>query len=167
MRPSTYFIVVSWLSSLASIAAIGWLGQLLHFSHIENFFLITSFGATAVLVHAAPNSPLAQPRNVLGGHIVSAVIGVCIAKFIPLEPVWLAALAVSTAIAAMHLTHSLHPPGGATALLAVSGGAAIERLGFWFVISPVAAGAVLMLLIAWLTNKASRDPARHYPHKWW
>lgn len=167
MRPSAYFIAVSWISSLVSIAAIGLLGRALHFGHIENFFLITSFGATAVLVHAAPSSPLAQPRNVLGGHIVSAIIGVCIAQFLPLEPVWLTALAVSTAIAAMHLTHTLHPPGGATALLAVSGGAAIERLGFWFVISPVAAGAVLMLLIAWIANKLSRDPTRQYPHKWW
>lgn len=167
MRPSTYFIVISWLSSLLSIAAIGWLGKLLQFSQIENFFLITSFGATAVLVHAAPTSPLAQPRNVIGGHIVSAIVGVSIALFLPLEPVWLAALAVSTAIAAMHVTHTLHPPGGATALLAVSGGAAIERLGFWFVISPVAAGALLMVLIALLSNRLSRDPARHYPSTWW
>lgn len=167
MRPSNYFIAISWLSSLISIAAIGWLGRALHFGHIENFFLITSFGATAVLVHAAPNSPLAQPRNVIGGHIVSAVVGVLTAQFLPLEPVWLAAIAVSTAIAAMHLTHTLHPPGGATALLAVSGGAAIERLGYWFILSPVAAGAALMVLIAWLANRASRDPARHYPHNWW
>lgn len=167
MRPSTYFIVTSWLSSLLSIAGIGLLGRALQFNQVENFFLIASFGATAVLVHAAPNSPLAQPRNVVGGHIVSAIIGVLLAKFLPADPVWLAALSVSTAIAAMHITHTLHPPGGATALLAVSSGGAIEKLGFWYVISPVAASAILMVLIAWLTNRASRDKTRHYPNQWW
>ena len=74
--------------------------------------VIGSFGASAVLIYGAVHSPLAQPRNLIGGHVLSALVGVAAYKLLPGE-VWLAgSLAVSTSIALMHVTRTLHPPGG-------------------------------------------------------
>jgi hypothetical protein len=88
----------------------------------ERVLLIGSFGASAVLIFGTVKSPLAQPSNLLCGHIISALIGVTAYKLLPAHS-WLASgLAVATAIAAMHATKTLHPPGGATALIAVIGG---------------------------------------------
>ena len=77
------------------------------------------------------------------------------------------ALAVSVSIAVMHLTRTLHPPGGATALIAVIGGDSIQQLGYYYVISPVLLGASIMLLVGLLVNNLSRNPKRHYPVYWW
>ena len=77
--------------------------------------IIGSFGASAVLTYGAIRSPLAQPRNLIGGHMISAMIGVASFQLFEAFP-WLAAsFAVATAIAVMHMTKTLHPPGGATA----------------------------------------------------
>ncbi len=78
---------------------------------------------------------------------------------------WLAAaLAVSIAIAMMHLTKTLHPPGGATALIAVIGGNTVHNLGYLYVLIPVGLGAVVMLIIALLVNNLA--PNRRYPEFW-
>ena len=74
-------------------------------------------------------------------------------------------LGVSTAIALMRVTKTLHPPGGATALIAVIGGADIHRLGYWYVLLPCGAGACCMLLLALLTNNLGAR--RRYPQTWW
>ncbi|PKP17959.1 MAG: HPP family protein, partial [Bacteroidetes bacterium HGW-Bacteroidetes-23] len=82
----------------------------------ENIFLIGSFGASSVLLYGAIQSPLAQPRNLIVGHLISAFIGVSIYKLLP-DIIWVTApLAVALSIVAMQMTKSLHPPGGATAL---------------------------------------------------
>ena len=126
--------------------------------------IIGSFGASAVLIYGAIRSPLAQPRNLIGGHIISAVIGVGCYQLVP-EPRWLAAsLAVATAIAAMHATKTLHPPGGATALIAVIGSQKIHSLGFLYALVPAGFGAVLMLLVALLVNNIPKS--RRYPEFW-
>jgi CBS-domain-containing membrane protein len=96
----------------------------------DNIFLIGSFGASAVLIFGATNSPLAQPRNLVGGHLVSSVIGVSVHLLLP-DHLWLSsALAVSLAIVVMQMTNTLHPPGGATALIANIGSEKIKALGF-------------------------------------
>jgi CBS-domain-containing membrane protein len=78
---------------------------------------------------------------------------------------WLAAaLAVSITIALMHLTKTLHPPGGATALIVVIGGDAVHSLGYLYVLIPVTSGAVVMLIIALLVNNLA--PNRRYPEFW-
>ena len=78
---------------------------------------------------------------------------------------WLAAaMAVSTAIALMHLTRTLHPPGGATALIAVIGGESVHNMGYWFVLAPVGLGAVMMLIVALLVNNLAAN--RKYPEFW-
>ena len=126
--------------------------------------MIGSFGATAVLLYGAVRSPLAQPRNLMGGHILSAIVGVACWKLLHPYP-WLAqAVAVATAIALMHATRTLHPPGGATALIAVIGSAKIHSLGFWYVLMPATAGPLILLIVALLVNNI--PASRRYPEIW-
>jgi CBS domain-containing membrane protein len=103
-----------WWTFLGSFTGISLIG-LLNSTFLElqdNLFLIGSFGASSVLLYGVINSPLAQPRNVVGGHIVSAIIGVTIAKFVPL-PIWFnAGLAVSLSIVFMQITKNLTSSGG-------------------------------------------------------
>lgn len=109
-------------------------------------------------------SPLAQPRNVLGGHVLSALIGVCAAQALGATPWLAAAVAVATAIAVMHLTRTLHPPGGATALIAVIGGDSVHSLGYMYALVPAGLGAVILLLVALVVNNIPRG--RRYPEFW-
>lgn len=98
----------SFIGSFVGIGSIG-LIQTFFFNQIENIFLIGSFGASSVLIYGAIQSPLAQPRNLIGGHIISACIGVTIYKLLP-EIIWITApLAVSLSIIAMQFTKTLHP----------------------------------------------------------
>jgi CBS-domain-containing membrane protein len=127
--------------------------------------IIGSFGASAVLIYGAIRSPLAQPRNLIGGHVLSALVGVAAFQMLGGIP-WLAsATAVSTAIALMHLTKTLHPPGGATALIAVIGGDAVHQLGYLYVLVPAGLGALILLVVALLVNNLA--PNRRYPEFWW
>ena len=126
--------------------------------------MIGSFGASAVLIYGAIRSPLAQPRNLVGGHILSAIVGVTCWKLFQHYP-WLAeAMAVATAIAIMHATRTLHPPGAATALIAVMGSPAIHKLGYWYVLIPATLGPLIMLLVAVLVNNIPES--RRYPEIW-
>ena len=153
----------SWLGAFVGIAIVG----LLQGVFVDEFgqgLLIGSFGATAVLVYGAIRSPLAQPRNVLGGHIISALIGVVSYQLIG-DIVWLAAaLAVSTSIAVMHMTKTLHPPGGATALIAVIGGESVHKLGYLYAFIPVGLGAIILIIVAIVLNNFAKN--RRYPEFW-
>ena len=124
-------------------------------------YIIPSMGASAVLLFAAPHSPLAQPWNVFGGHLVSALMGVICAQFIPLPGV-AAAAGVGLAIGAMYYLRCMHPPGGATALAAVIGGTQIHALGFEYLLTPVLMNTITILSAALLFNylfKWRRYPA--------
>ena len=125
-------------------------------------FMVASMGASSVLLFAVPYSPLSQPWPFIGGHLVSSSVGVTCALFIP-DPVLAAAAAVSLAIAAMHVTRCLHPPGGAVALAAVLGGQQIHGLGYQFVLFPVMVNATLLLGAALLLN--NMVPGRRYPSR--
>lgn len=153
----------SWIGSFLGIAAV----SLIHYKMLEQtglMMILGSFGASAVLIYGAIRSPLAQPRNLLGGHILSAVIGVTAFQWLGGQ-LWLAAaVAVSLSIALMHLTKTLHPPGGATALIAVIGGESVHNLGYLYVVTPVALGASVMLLVAIIVNNIPKN--RKYPEFW-
>lgn len=150
----------SFLSSFIGIGLIAFLQSKI-LTHNENVFLIGSFGASSVLVYGFIQSPLAQPRNLVGGHVLSGLIGVTIGKLMP-EIIWLTApLAVSLSIVLMQVTKTLHPPGGATALIAVIGTERIRDLGYWFVLSPVLSGALILLIVALIFNNIT--PNRKYP----
>ncbi len=152
----------SWIGAFTGIAAVALISSfVLKGSGLT--LIIGSFGASAVLIYGAVDSPLAQPRNLIGGHILSAFIGIAVFQFLP-QQVWLAAaLAVATAIAVMQFTDTLHPPGGATALIAVIGGEGIHQLGYYYILVPVASGATIMLGIALVVNGIA--PGRSYPKK--
>lgn len=157
----------TFFGAFIGIAAIGLIANG-KFEQLDNIFLIGSFGASAVLVFGATNSPLAQPRNLVLGHFVSAVIGVTIHKLIP-DMLWLSsALSVSLAIVGMQMTKSLHPPGGATALIANIGSEKIKALGYMYVLSPVMSGVLILFVTAMIVNNIASH--RHYPYKrtkWW
>jgi CBS domain-containing membrane protein len=158
----------SFLGAFTGIGLIGFLHQY-WLSAKDNLFLVGSFGASAVLIYGHTQSPLAQPRNLVGGHILSALVGITIRFLIPApELQWLAcSLAVALAIVLMQVTRTIHPPGGATSLLAIIGSDKIRDLGYLYALSPVASGVAIMLLIAWIVNNIPAN--RKYPAhgKWW
>jgi len=163
-RVSTAEIAWSWVGGFLGIGAIAWINTLV-FEGLDLTLMIGSFGASAVLVFGAVRSPLAQPRNVIGGHVLSALVGVAAWKLLQADP-WLAqAVAVATAIAAMHATRTLHPPGGATALIAVIGSAEIHRLGFLYVLVPATVGPLILVAVGLLVNNI--PASRRYPEFWW
>ena len=140
-RVSNSEVMWSWVGGFLGIAAFAFVNELL-FAGTDLLMMIGSFGASAVLVYGAPRSPLAQPRNLVGGHVISALIGVAAFKLLH-GHMWLAeAMAVATAIAVMHLTKTLHPPGGATALIAVIGSNRVHELGFLFALARARPGSV-------------------------
>ena len=156
-------IIWSWIGAFLGIALVAFVNYNI-FKETDLVMIIGSFGATAVLIYGAIRSPLAQPRNLIGGHIISAVIGVTTYNLFN-SHMWLAAsIAVATAIAIMHATKTLHPPGGATALIAVIGSQKIHNLGYLYAIIPAGLGATIMLVVALLINNIPKS--RRYPEFW-
>ena len=162
-RVSAEEIIWSWVGGFVGIGVVAYLNYS-RFEHTDLVMIVGSFGASAVLIYGAIKRPLAQPRNLLGGHVISAITGVtCYLLFH--NHLWFAsALAVATSIALMHATKTLHPPGGATALIAVIGGEKIHALGYLYAIIPVGVGATIMLAIALLINNIPQK--RRYPEFW-
>lgn len=137
-----------------------------HFSHDLAFF-IASFGATAVLVFGLPSSPLAQPRNVIGGQVISAIVG-CVFRtifgtdsemFVPI------ALSVAVTTTMMQITNTMHAPAGATTIIAITTPTSLPWGGFQFVLMPVLSGSIILVVLAVLINNLL--PRRHYPCQWW
>lgn len=120
--------------------------------------LIGSFGASAVLLFGATDSPLAQPRNLIGGHLVSAVVAVVVVSLFGSTPLSMA-VGVGLAIFFMNITDTTHPPGGATALIGVQG-----AVGPAFILLPVLAGTLILLAVACFTNNVVYH--RSYPRHW-
>lgn len=140
-------LCTEWISRLALGESIPW--------------LIAPMGASAVLLFAVPSSPLAQPWSILGGNLVSALIGVACAKLVGGTGL-AAALAVALSIGVMFQLRCLHPPGGAVALTAVFGGPAVTELGYTFALWPV---AVDSLCIAAFAIAFNASVGRRYPHR--
>lgn len=123
-------------------------------------FMLASMGASTVLLMGAPHSPLSQPWAFVGGHLISAIIGISCARLVP-DPHFAAGLAVGLAILAMYYLRCLHPPGGATALLMVVGDQRIHALGYHFLLSPLLINVAILLVAALLLNRLV--PKRRYP----
>ncbi len=153
----------SWVGSLIGIGLCSYLSAR-YLEPRDLSLIIGSFGASAVLVYSAIKSPLAQPRNLVGGHVLSGLVGVACYQFFG-STIWLAAaMAVSIAIVFMLITKTLHPPGGATALIAVIGGPKIHSLGYLYAFLPAGVGAVILLVVALLVNNLAMN--RKYPEYW-
>lgn len=125
------------------------------------FVLIAPLGATAFLLFAVPNSPLAQPWPAVVGNTVSALVAVLVVKLSLPVPAG-AALAVGGAVVAMALTRAMHPPGAAVALSAVLGAPLTLKLGFGFALVPVALDTAMLVALAVVYNQAT---GRVYPFR--
>ena len=123
--------------------------------------IVAPLGASAVLVFAVPASPLAQPWPVVGGNILSTLIGVAAFQAIPNVTV-AAGIAVGCAILAMSLCRCLHPPGGAAALTAVIGSAGVHDAGYAFAFTPVGINSIALVSIAIFYHRMT---ALSYPHE--
>jgi CBS-domain-containing membrane protein len=163
--PAVNFIEIiwSWIGAFLGIGFISY-ANFNVFEKIDLLMIVGSFGASAVLIYGAVKSPLAQPRNLLGGHVLSAIVGVASYQLFHPQMWFASAMAVATSIAVMHATKTLHPPGGATALIAVIGGEKIHNLGFLYALMPVGGGVLIMLVIALLVNNIPKN--RRYPEFW-
>ncbi len=148
-------VMWSFIGGFIALLAIAYLAQ-----EAKMFSLFAPFGASAVLLFGAPAAPFSQPRNLVVGHVVSATIGVLIFNIFG-NTFYSVALGVALAIAVMVAIKSVHPPAGATALIGVtaSGG------NFMWVWSPVAVGALILLVVALVVNNL--DKKRIYPHYWY
>jgi len=124
------------------------------------YLIVASMGASAVLLFAVPHGRLSQPWSLIGGHLISVLIGISCAKFIP-DTIIAASLAVGLSVGAMYYLHCIHPPGGATALSAVVGGAEIQQMGYQFILTPVLINVLVILLVAVCFNYFL--PWRRYP----
>ena len=150
----------AWIGSFLGIIAISYF----HMDILDDkdlTLVVGSFGASAVLIYGVPNSPLSQPRNLIGGHLLSAIVGVISYKLFSSNLFLATAIAVSTSILIMQLTLTLHPPGGATSLIAVIGGEQIHELEFFYILIPVFSGALILFLIAFIVNNIPKN--RAYP----
>ncbi|HUR28453.1 MAG TPA: HPP family protein [Planctomycetota bacterium] len=147
------YAVWSFISGTTGILAIYFVTDLVGFP-----LLIGSFGASAVLLFGANESPLAQPRNLVGGHVLSAIVAVLMVAAFGSSPLT-TALAVGLALLVMNLTHTTHPPGGATALIGVH-----EAVHYDFIFVPVLSGALILLAVALFTNNVVYH--RKYPRHW-
>lgn len=162
-RPPPLELFFSWLGAFCGILLVAGLNQLLT-PQVNLPLLVASFGASAVLIFGVTESKMAQPRNFIGGQVISALVGCSIrAAFHNL--VWLStAIGMSLALLAMQLTCTTHPPGGATALIAASAHHLGPWRGFQFVLT-VFFGSLGMLVVALVVNNLS--PQRRYPTFWW
>ena len=151
--PSWKNVALAWLGGVLAIAAIARAGEWMSLS-----LILGSFGASCVLVFGFPDLPFSQPRNVVAGHFLSSLIGLMFLAV--LGPQWWSlALAVGTAIAAMMLTRTVHPPAGSNPVIVFLSQASWNFL--WF---PTLTGALLLVLVALLYNNTAR--ATGYPKYW-
>tara|TARA_Y100001968_G_scaffold206652_1_gene189920 strand:+ start:1670 stop:2128 length:459 start_codon:yes stop_codon:yes gene_type:complete len=134
---------------ISSLGAFLCIFLIAYFNSVDetNIWLIPPFGASLVLVMAVHDSPLAQPRNVFFGHILSASSGVFLFYLLGNSPISIS-LALSLAIILMMITKTIHPPAGANPIIAILGAKSFE-----FVIMPVATGALFIVIFAFVYNK--------------
>jgi CBS domain-containing membrane protein len=162
------------LACCGAVAGIGLTGALCSLAFGDNPhlpLLAAPMGASAVLLFAVPASPLAQPWPIIGGNVISAIVGLLVGQILH-DPLIASGVAVALAIAVMSLTRCLHPPGGAAALSAVLAGPAIAANGYMFPLVPVGVNAVVLVALGWLFHSFTRRPWPHLssappanPHK--
>ncbi|MCR8660051.1 HPP family protein [Paenibacillus endoradicis] len=154
LKVNTKDILTSLVGGFITIISL-----LLLTSITNSTWLMASFGATCVLAYSAWNAPLSQPRNIIGGHFITSLIGMCMLHWFGDSP-WVIGLAVGIAIATMMLTKTTHPPAGANPIIIITG-----NYGWDFLWSPVLIGALIIVLIALIINNLRQD--RAYPTFWY
>lgn len=143
--------------AIASVSA----GSAAVLETVTTLWLVAPIGASAVLIFAVPTSPLAQPWPVIGGNMLSALVGVLAANLIA-SPIVAASVAVGLAIGVMSKLRCLHPPGGAAALTAVIGGPAVHSLGWSFPFLTVGLNSLALVAAGIAFHRLS---GHSYPHR--
>jgi CBS-domain-containing membrane protein len=151
--PGTHHILLAWLGGVIAIGAVAGLADAL-----STLLVLGSFGASCVLIFGFPDSPLSQPRNVVFGHLISSLTGLCFLELF--GPTWWAvALAVGTAIALMLLTRTAHAPAGSNPVIIF-----LAQPGWDFILFPTLSGTLILVLVALVYNNATRTA--RYPKYW-
>lgn len=138
-----------------AIAVMEWLSD-----HYAFPLMFVPFATSIVVVMGSPNAEPAQPRALIGGHLVSALVGIVVLQLAGPVP-WAAAVAVGLAMVAMHLTRTFHPPAGIDPLVVV-----VNNMHWHFLLAPVAVGALMLGAFAFLWHNLV---VRHgtWPNRWW
>ena len=169
--PHAAYLLWAWAGVFCGIFGMSLLEAYRTFGS-DNSMIVASFGAQAVLVYGVPQAPFAQPWNAIGGNTLAAFVGVFCRKFFGgassdrVVRSLASALAVSLATLAMLVTGSVHPPAGATALIAVIGSDDIKDAGWEYIVFPILIGSMMNVAFAVLLNNLSQDPTRSYPVYW-
>ena len=151
--PKFNFAIRGLIGGTAAIALLGLAGQGLH-----GTVLIAPFGASCVLLFAAPESPFAQPRNLVFGHLLTASVGLAM-LWLAGNSIWSMGLAVGLVIALMELTRTVHPPAGANPIVIMLSG----KVSLLFLITPVLCGVLVLLALALVVNNLG---GKRWPVRW-
>ena len=158
-RGQAILIVAGALGAAVAVAAMEMVSLSAEFP-----LVMIPFATSIVLVMGSPNADPAQPRALIGGHLVSTLVGLIVLHFTGSGP-WVAALAVGLAMIAMHLTRTFHPPAGIDPLVVV-----VNGMPWTFLVAPVGVGALMLaaFAFAWhnLSNKSAGRGAS-WPARWW
>lgn len=147
-------VLGAWLGGVLAITGLALISSWSHYP-----LVVAPFGASTMLLFGAPSSPLAQPRNIVVGNTVAALVSVVCVTSLGDGP-WVMGLAVGLSIVLGQVLRCLHPPAGAVALLGV-----LLKARPVFVLMPILIGSVLLVLMAVLFNRLQRSEI-HYPHHW-
>ena len=140
-------IIQSTLAGIFSIITIGVL-TVLTYKTSYGIFLIASFGSTMVLLYGYPDSPFAQPKNIILGHFLTAFIGVIFLNFIPLPIFINIPLAVGFGVMFMILFKVTHPPAGGNPIIVIIG-----SVSFDYLLTPVLIGSIIVVMFGVIINK--------------
>lgn len=151
--PALMQVARVWCGAVIAIAALAYLTQA-----TQHPLLLGSFGATCVLVFGFPDSPFSQPRNVIGGHVLSSLTGLIFISVLGVTW-WSAALALATAIAVMQLTRTVHPPAGSNPVIIM-----LTHASWPFLLNPTLTGAVILSAIGLAFHTLTRKAP--YPTYW-
>lgn len=146
-------ILISYIGGFFGIAALAYLS-----TATNSPLIMAPLGATSVLAFAVPESPLAQPRNIIGGNFLAGLVSLICLNLFGSEP-WVMAVAVGTAIGLMQLTKTLHPPAGAVALVAI-----MTHAKWQFLLTPVLAGSMILVFCSVVFNNLVAG--KTYPKQW-
>ncbi len=151
--------LVSALGGFVGIFAVYWISRAV-LGSAASPIMVLSMGSTAAMLFAVPHGALSQPWPLLGGHLVSGLIGIACLLYVP-DPLLAASLATGLALGAMHYLRCIHPPAGATALAAALGNETVKAMGFGFVAAPLMLNVLIILVVAIAFN--ALFPWRRYP----
>ncbi len=152
-RPHHKHIFWSWFGSCVAVTFTAYLTTI-----TQTPLIMAPFGATSILVFGMPDSPLSQPRNVIGGNLVSSAISLLILHIFGASPLSMG-VAVATAMAIMQLTRTLHPPSGGVALVVM-----LTKPDWQFLIAPTLQGSLILVFCAVIFNNLAES--RTYPQHW-